>query len=183
MVLVDPATGTGYVIQSVTMQNQVNLLTGLTLNAPLYGIIPEYRYYTARVGHGFFQEPYKISCNANDQQQLLWLHSITMYSLLRYRQALLEHDGYAESIISSSKIYANSDYSDAGQVIWARDINITGQVENRWYMAPHRIIENVAYGNANGSEGGIKISSNITNTFEDPNTVDWVTIADSLDSE
>lgn len=176
MVLVDPATGNGYVIQSVTVANQVNLLTGLTINAAVYAIIPQYQFYETKIGHVFMQEPYKIVCNAMDQQTLLWLHSIAVYSLLRYRQTLLEKDGFAESAISSSKMYANPDYSDAGQVIWSRDINLTGQVENRWYMQPHRIIENVAYGNANGYEGGIKIISNITDTFEDLNTVNWSTL-------
>jgi hypothetical protein len=103
MVLVDPATGNGYVIQSVTVANQVNLLPNLSLTASSYGIIPEYQYYVTQIGHTFMQEPYKITCNAMDQQTLLWLHSITVYSLLRYRQALLEKDGYAESMISSSK--------------------------------------------------------------------------------
>ena len=178
MVLIDPSTGNGYVIQSITTANEVNLLPGLELTAPLYGIIPEYRYYVSKIGHTFMQEPYKITCNAMDQQTLLWLHSITVYSLLRYRQALLEKDGYAESVISSGKIYVNPDYSDAGQRIWARDINLTGQVENRWIMQPHRIIENIAYGNANGYEGGVKIISNITDTVENPNDVLWSTLAD-----
>lgn len=178
MVLVNPVNGNGYVIQSVTMQNQVNLLAGLSIESTNYGIIPEYQYYEAKIGHTFMQEPYKVVCNAMDQQTLLWLHSITVYSLLRYRQVLLEKDGYAESLISSSPMYANQDYSDTGQVIWSRDINITGQVENRWYMQPHRIIENVAYGNPNGSDGGMKIISNITDTFENLNTVNWSTLQD-----
>lgn len=177
MVLVDPSTGNGYVIQSVTMANQVNLLTGLTINATAYGIIPEYQFYETKIGHTFMQEPYKIVCNANDQQTLLWLHSITVYSLLRYRQVLLEKDGYAESLISSSPMYPNQDYSDAGQVIWSRDVNLTGQVENRWYMQPHRLIENISIGNANGYEGGVKIISNLTDTAEDLSTVNWSTLA------
>jgi hypothetical protein len=177
MVLVNPANGNGYVIQSVTVANQVNLLTGLTIPTGSYGIIPEYQYYVTQIGHTFMQEPYKITCNANDQQTLLWLHSIAVYSMLRYRQALLEKDGYAESMISSSPMYPNPDYSDAGQVVWSRDINITGQVENRWYMQPHRIIENISIGNANGYEGGVKIISNITDTFENPATVNWSTLA------
>jgi hypothetical protein len=177
MVLVDPSTGTGYIIQSVTVQNAVNLEIGLNpLGAALYGIIPKYQYYETKIGHTFMQEPYKITCNAMDQQTLLWLHSIAVYSLLRYRQVLLEKDGYAESMISSGKIYPNPDYSDAGQVIWSRDIDITGQVENRWYMQPHRILENVLFPN-----GGIKIISNITDTFEDLSTVNWSTIAESLE--
>jgi hypothetical protein len=181
MILVDPVNGVGYVIQSITMQNQVNLLTGLTIGAGLYGIIPEYQYYSTRIGHTFMQEPYKVTCNANDQQTLLWLHSIAVYSLLRYRQTLLEKDGYAESLISSSGMYPNPDYSDPGQTIWSRDINLTGQVENRWYMQPHRIIENALIGNGDGLTGGVKIISNITDTFEDLSNVNWSTIAESLE--
>lgn len=178
MVLVFPANGIGYVIQSVTMANQVNLLTGLQIEAGNYGIIPKYQIYQSKIGHSFFQESYRITCHGMDQQTLLWLHSITMYSLLRYRQVLLEKDGFAESMITSGKIYPNGDYSDAGQVIWSRDIEITGQIENRWVVQPHRYIENFAYGNANGYEGGLKIISNITDTFQDLNDVNWSTIAD-----
>lgn len=178
MILVNPATSTGYIIQSVTVANQVNLLTGLSIQSGTYGIVPEYHYYEARIGQTWMREPYKITCNANDQQTLLWLHSIATYSLLRYRQVLLEADGYAESMISSSPIYPNPDYSDAGQVIWSRDINITGIVPARWISQPHRIIENIAIGNGNGYEGGIKILSNITDNFEDLSTVSWSTLAD-----
>ena len=183
MVLVDPATGNGYPIVSITVANQVNLSINLTLNAAKYGIIPQYQYYETKIGHTFMTEPYKIVCNAMDQQSLLWLHSITVYSLLRYRQALLEKDGYAESLISSSPMYPNQDYSDAGQVIWSRDIDITGQVENRWYMQPHRLIEDVSIGNGDGYTGGVKIITNITDTAEDLSTVNWSTIAESLEDE
>lgn len=190
MILVNPVTGTGYVVQNITAPNSVNLLPGLTLSSTNYGIISQYQYYETKIGHTFMQEPYKITCNAMDQQTLLWLHSITVYSMLRYRQVLLEKDGYAESLISSSPMYANPDYSDAGQVIWSRDINLTGQVENRWYMQPHRIIENSLMGVGGGPDGnddtytgGIKIISNITDTFEDLNTVNWSTIQDFVDSQ
>ena len=178
MVLVFPQNGVGYIVQGVTQANQVNLLTGLDIPAGNYGIVPKYQVYQSKVGHTFMNESYRVTCHANDQQTLLWLHSIIVYSLLRYRQVLLEKDGYAESLINSGKIYPNGDYSDAGQIIWSRDIEITGQVENRWIIQPHRFIENVAYGNANGYEGGIKIISNL-NDIADPNLneVNWSTLA------
>jgi hypothetical protein len=181
MVLVNPATATGYVIQSITVDNQVNLLPSLSIQAANYGIIPQYQYYESKIGHTFMQEPYKIVCNAGDQQTLLWLHSIVVYSLLRYRQVLLEKDGFAESMISSSGMYPNPDYSDAGQVMWSRDINLTGQVENRWWMQPHRIIEQTILGNGEGFTGGLKIISNITDTFENLETVNWSTLKDIAD--
>ena len=177
MVLVDPATGNGFIIQSVTEANQVNLLPGLNVPIATYGIIPHYQTYQARVGHTFMQETYKITCNSMDQNSVLWLWSIAVYSLLRYRQVLLEKDGFAESMISSSGMYPNPDYSDAAQIMWARDITLVGQVESRWIEQPHRYIENVAIGNGNGYQGGIKIISNTTDTFEDLSTVNWSTLA------
>jgi hypothetical protein len=177
MVLVNPATGTGYIIQSITIANQVNLLPGLPLPVGQFGIIPEYQFYESKIGNTFMQEPYKITINCMDQQTLLWLHSIVVYSLLRYRQVLLEKDGYAESLVSSGPMYPNPDYSDSGQIIWSRDVNLTGQVQNRWIMQPHRLIENVSIGNGNGYEGGIKIISNITDKLENLETVNWSTLA------
>jgi hypothetical protein len=179
MVLVDPTNGIGYIIQSITVANQVNLEVSLDIPpGQYYGIIPKYQYYQSRIGHTFMQEPYKITVNGLDQQTLLWLHSIVVYSLLRYRQVLLEKDGYAESTISSGPMYPNPDYSDAGQIIWSRDINLTGQVENRWIIQPHRFIENIAIGNGNGFEGGIKILTNLTDKAENLETVNWSTLAD-----
>jgi hypothetical protein len=172
MALVDPTTGSAYVVQSVVSSTQVQLLTGLSLNATLYGVIPEYRYFEARIGGTFFQESYKVSCKAMDQNTLLWLHAIATYSLLRYRQSLLEADGFAESVVKSGKMYPDPDYSDAGQVIWARDITLEGQVENRWIEQPHRYVEDIVF------PGGLKILSNLTDTFENPDTVNWQTLQD-----
>jgi hypothetical protein len=177
-VLVDPATGNGFIIQSVLSANQVMLLMGLSPNAATYGIIPQFQTYEAKVGHTFMQESYKITCNSMDQNSLLWLWSITVYNLLRYRQVLLEKDGFAESMISSGKIYPNPDYSDAGQVIWSRDITLVGQVESRWWSQPHRYLESVSLGNGDGFTGGVKILSNLTDTVEDLNTVNWSTLRD-----
>jgi hypothetical protein len=171
-ILVDPATGNGYVIQGVLTATTLQLLPNLVFTAQKYGVLPEYQYYETRVGHTFMKETYTIECNAMDQQTLLWLHSIAIYSLLRYRQPLLEADGFAESVISSSGMYENPKFSDGGQVIWSREIKIVGQVENRWWMQPHRVIEDVAF------TKGLKILSNITDTFEDITKVNWSTLRD-----
>ncbi len=183
MILVNPANGSGYIIQSITVQNQVNLLTGLSIPSGNYGILPEYQFYVTKIGHTFMQESYRVTAHAMDQQTLLWLWSIVVYSLLRYRQALLEKDGFAESMISSGKMYPNPDFSDGAQVIWSRDVNLTGQVENRWFAQPHRIIENIAVGNGGGYEGGVKIISNLNDTNENLSNVNWSTIIDSLEDE
>jgi hypothetical protein len=176
-VLVDPSTGNGYVIKSVKSATEIGLLLNLTLSAPTYAIIPQFQAYQARVGHAFMQENYSVTCHGMDQQTTLWLHSIVMYLLLRYRQSLLEAQGGAESIIRSTKMYANEDYSDAGQIIWSRSINLSLQTESQWIMQPHRYIESISLGNDDGFTGGVKIISNLTDT-EDLSTVNWSTLRD-----
>ena len=182
MVLVDPATGTGAKILGASAGG-ISLGSGLSLTATKLGVIPQYQFYEAKVGHAFFNESYVIGTHAMDQQTSLWLHSIVMYSLLRYRQALLEQNGFAQTVIKNSKMYPNGDYSDNSQVIWSRDITVSGQTENTWIMAPHRFIETVNVPTApdsSGYVGGIKILSN-QNTQGDLGSLDWTTIVDELD--
>ena len=189
MILVNPTNGTGYVIQNVAGKNQINLLMGLSIEVGSYGIIPEYQYYESKVGHTFMKEDYDIVCHGMDQQTLLWLHTIVTYILLRYRQTLLESQGGAESVIRSTKMYPNPDYSDAGQVIWSRSINLSLQTESRWIMQPHRLLETSSLGqgglstpeNPDGFTGGLKIISNKNDIEEDLSTVNWSTIAESLE--
>src|SRR5665213_2258564 len=49
MVLADPLTGNGYVVEGVIGPNQIQLLPNLNLNAAKYGIIPKYQYYETRI--------------------------------------------------------------------------------------------------------------------------------------
>lgn len=183
-ILVNPANGQGYVIQD-TYGEGVIIEEGLTLDTEVFGIIPKFGYYKARVEHTFFQETYNIGCHAHgDQQVLLWLHSIALYSILRYREGLLEHNGFAESSVSSGEMMLNQNMSsEAGEFIWTRVITLTGQVENSWIKSPRRYLETVALkGNLDGGyEGGIQILSNLDNVLDDVQDVNWFTVKD--DSE
>lgn len=182
MVLVDPATGTGFKILSVD-GNGISVGPNMTLSAAKYGVVPQYQIYQAKIGHTFLAESYDIECSAMDQQTTIWLHSIVLYCLLRYRQALLEADGFAESMIKNTQLYLNQDYGNEGASIWSRSINLTGQTEPTWIMAPHRFVETVNFKDPDRPEGyfgGIKIVSNLNDT-EDLSGVNWATIADSLE--
>lgn len=179
MILVDPATGNGYAILDVA---SVGILIdqNLTLTATQFAVVPQFQFYQARVEHAFFQETYKIDCHTHgDPQSLLWLHSIVLYSILRYRESLLEANGFGQSSISSSDMYANPAYSGpGGEIAYSRSITLTGMVENTWIKAPKRIIEKVALGNGlnAGFTGGIKILSNFDTAIPDDNS--WNTVYD-----
>lgn len=190
MILVNPANGQG--TQIIGFEGQSILIQpGLeNLDASKLAIVPQYQFYTARLEHSFFQETYQIGCHAPDPQSLLWLHAIVLYSLLRYREGLLEANGFTESVINSSDMFINEYFSGmSGQdEILTRNITLTGQVENKWVKSPWRTIENTqikaqnqaAIGptNVNGVVAGIQILSNITSTVAQQQQTDWSTIQD-----
>lgn len=191
MILVNPDTGDGYVINDITPAG-VLIQSGLSITINRLAVVPQNQFYKARIEHSFFQETYNISCHVHgDPQTLLWLHSITLYSILRYREGLLENNGFTEGVVSSSDLMVNNNYPGVGgEEVFTRVITLTGQVENSWIKSPRRIIEVVGLndrpnqiGDGNGGDapndgysGGIKILSNLDTAIEDNNI--WTTIED-----
>lgn len=176
MVLVNPASGQGYVIQDITGDG-IEIESGLEIKASQFGVIPEHAYYQARVEHAFFDETYIIGCHAHgDTQNVLFLWSIVKYSILRYRESLLEANGFAESTISS----AGPDFDEAfttagGEKAWARFMTLNGQIENSWIKSPRRFIEAIALREAvgDGYIGGISIISNTDPPAINKNNSNW----------
>lgn len=182
MILVDPATGNGYVIEDVVSQGVV-IESNLTITAQKLAVVPQHQFYEARVEHTFFQETYNIGIHSHgDPQVLLWLHSIVLYSILRYRESLLEAQGFTQSSLSSSDMMLGMlQAGEGGEQVYSRYITLTGMVENSWIKSPRRIIEKVALKekDANGYRGGIKILSNLdTPEIIDESTQIWTTVED-----
>lgn len=184
MILVDPKTGNGYVIEEITpdaivIEEDLDL-TGIAQLA----VVPKNQFYTARREHSFFQETYQIDCNAHgDPQTLLWLWTVVIYSILRYREGMLEAQGFTQSTVASSAMSPNSFYTTAGgEVVWNRTITLSGMVENSWIKSPRRIIETVALRtkSPNGFKGGIQILSNSEpDSEEGQESVNWYPINES----
>lgn len=183
MVLVNPANGTGYTILGI---NPLGILIEPNQQVPAseLGVVPQYQYYEARIKRTFFEESYVVSCHGHgDIQTVLWLWSIVKYSILRYRESLLEANGFAESYISSNAPDFNREWTtDGGEKAYTRSITLTGQVENTWIAAPHRVIETISLKERKkgGYTGGIKILSN----SEAPDFIDksqeiWYPIKDT----
>lgn len=185
MILVDPQTGSGFSIIDIT-PNGILIASGSDLKSTLLGIVPQFQFYSARIEHTFFQEQYKIGCHSHGNPQvLLWLHSIVMYSLLRYRESLLEANGFAESVFSSSDLSDSAFYTGpGGEEAFDRYITISGQVEFTWIKSPRRTIESVVLKDPNpasgtnaslGYTGGIKMISNLeTPNFIDQSEEAWI---------
>jgi hypothetical protein len=182
MILVNPANSVGYKILDVT-DGIITIEDGINLDATQLAVLPQFAYYEARIEHMFSQDSYTISCYAHgDPQTLIWLHSIVIYTILRYRESLLEGSGFAESVVSSGEVLEDPQYEGpGGELGWVRMINLTGQVENTWIKQPRRFIETVVVEDVDCNEmsGGIKILSNldappIIDTAEET----WYTVQD-----
>lgn len=185
MVLVNPESGYGFIIQALN-GNSVSVTPGQNLAGTEFGILPQYQYYEARVKHSFFDETYAIRCHAHgDIQNTLWLWSIVKYSILRYRESLLEANGFAQSSISSGSPDLNYEWTtDGGEKAYTRGMTLSGQIENTWIAQPQRYIETVALREKEECEyiGGIKVITNLnTPDFIEKTPQMWTTIEDSTE--
>lgn len=191
MILVDPANGQGFVIQDYDDQG-IHIEPGIVIDATQLAVVPQFQFYKARVEHTFFQESCDISCYSHgDPQVAMWLHSIALYSILRYRESLLEAQGFTESTVSNSPLMENQNYSGAnGENSYLKSIQLSGQVENTWVKSPRRVIENVFLREKDGTgpdagyNGGIKILSNLdTPDFIDKSKETWYTVDSDNDDD
>lgn len=178
MILVNPANGQGYVVQDL-QQGGIVINSGLDIEASQFGVLPQYQYYEARIEHAFFDETYMIGCHAHgDTQNVLFLWSIVKYSILRYRESLLEANGFAESSINSAgPDFDESFTTPGGEKAWARFMTLNGQIENSWIKAPRRFVEVAVLRKKVGSGyiGGISIISNTDPSFIDKSGQTWYT--------
>ena len=191
MILVNPANGEGFVIVDAT-DIAILVAPGTVLNAATLAVVPKYQFYEARIEHTFCQLAITIGCHVHgDTQTLLWLHSIVKYAILRYREGLLEAQGFSQTNLSSGDMLEDPNFQGAGgEKAFLRKILLTGQIEESWIKSPRRFIETIALKEqlGNGYVGGIKILSNAdTPDFIDKNKETWYTDAeneiDPLDPE
>ncbi len=187
MVLLNPVTGTGTPVLSINGQT-ILVQPNLELDASQLGVVPQYRYFQTRLGRSFFQETWNLTCATNDPQTLLWLHTIVVFGLLRYRE-FMEHNGVLEITNFSSTDIFNADFSNAeGEEIYCRQITITSKVQQNWPRDLHKKIESVilrdtnpaavTLSNPEGYVGGIRIVSNLTTPALQQNQTAWYTISE-----
>jgi len=78
-----------------------------------------------------FKETYRIGCHSlGEPVNLTYLHSIMVFVLLAYKEALLEGRGFERSVISSSDFVRNQNLDV--ELAYSRFITITGYIRNYW---------------------------------------------------
>jgi hypothetical protein len=184
MVLVNPSNGDGFVIEGV-VDGQIQIQAGIEIDSTQLGVIPQYRFFTSRLGRSFFEENWNITIATNDPQTLLWIHSIAVFGLLRYRE-FYEHNGLYETHFQSTDIF-NPEFSNpGGEEIYCRQITMRGKVEQRFIRGLHRNIESILLRDTNpeavtvedpqGFVGGIRIVANTATPALQQNDQDWYSV-------
>lgn len=88
------------------------------------------------------KEVYAIGCHAGQDYQLMYLHSILTFILLRYKETLLEARGFERTQVNSSDLRKNEAFDP--EEAYSRHIQITGYVRQMWPKAVDARITTVA---------------------------------------
>ena len=103
-----------------------------------------------------FDEQYMVGCHAMQPNEAIYLHSIVVFCLLRYKQRCLEARGFGESVLHSKDLQKNPYFEQVGiaEPVYSRYIAIEGNTRNYW---PKDVIErtsSVVVGIGTGQSGG-----------------------------
>lgn len=184
MLLLDPDTGNAYEIDRVDPKG-IHIKDAPAISLTRCGVIPQHRIWRARRERAGFRENYIISLhNHGDPAPLIWLYSIVMYGLLRYRESLFEKRGLQISSLKATDVVARgSEFQQGADNIYSRYITLSGLVQNSWLKSPTRIIEKVivAEKDDEGFYGsGVKFISNEDTTQEviESDNPNWTTAKD-----
>lgn len=100
-------------------------------------VVPQTSLWNLHREFAFLFEQYDIGCHAaSDPVLALWLRSLVMYILFRYREAYLEARGFEISNISAGPIIINPNFGS--EKVYSCSVKLEGQVEGSWvkYIAP-----------------------------------------------
>lgn len=178
MLLVNSENGNAWTIRGKKTGNKILLDAGTEIDGNLFGIAPRYRGYRARRERIISQENYSIGCHVNgNPSNLLFLFAFVKYSLLRYREGLLEHNNFQLSNLSCTDMIKNQAFETTN--VYSRFIQLSGQAEESWIKTPYRHIEAIDSYDQSNQTIGIKIISNENTGDGDESENDlWVTVSD-----
>jgi len=125
-----------------------------------------------------FKETYRIGLHVGaEPAYLIWLHSIVVFALLRYKEVLLEGRGFERSTFSSNDLSRDTVFETEN--IFTRYLTISGHVRQYWPKIVSRPID-VVQGEfrVSGEDADVRLAD----TGEDPNEALWMGNLDSIDA-
>jgi hypothetical protein len=168
MVVLD-AIGKAHVIKEVLDDSSFRITPGTVADFSLARLKAEKPQMYAQLESLSFKETYHLGCHAQSEPvHLTYLHSILVFVLLRYKQALLEARGFERSVISSSDMNFNPNFEN--EVVYSRFINVSGFVRQYWpKLIKERVlgIDTQIQAIKGGKISGVDVNSQIWTGDED----------------
>lgn len=142
-VIYDPKEGAKYKILQVIDDNKIAITPG-PYNLENVSIVPEEDTYIVSFESSVFRESYIIGVHAvSEQKYAIYLHSIILFILLRWKQDLLEARGLERTTIASGPLDENQYFMNTQERVFSRTIQVSGYVRQYWPKTVSSRIENV----------------------------------------
>jgi len=151
--LVDRPNNTAYPILVVTGTDTFTIAPDTTADFTDAIVIPRFQTMGLVRNRSMFTETYQIGCHvAGDPVELLWLHSIVVFCLLRYKEAYLDARGLTRTTFSSSDFLRSPQYEP--QNIFSRYITMSAVVEENWIADVSQKVEGIKLNKLKVIDGG-----------------------------
>jgi hypothetical protein len=132
-ILFSPSIKEGFVITDVLSDNRFVIQTGLNVDFTNAIIMPIDSFYVVSIESCLFKETYLLKCFAqSDPVNLLYLHSILVFILYRYKQEFLEKRGFDRQVTSSGPMYVHQLPQSQNEMTFGRDVTLTGYCRQYW---------------------------------------------------
>jgi hypothetical protein len=133
--LYSPNSKVEYVISSINLNTTNSFYIDEDVRDDFTGafITPAYQTLKVRREIALFQEQYNFKIMVQgDPGQLIWLHTITAYLILKFRKSLLEKKNIFLTTISSGPMFQEQQEQYGGEVVYSREISMEGMCEVTW---------------------------------------------------
>lgn len=142
MVVLTKTGGKYPVLQVTEPLTTVLIKAGTQVDLEDCRLMPASPAYVVDVESANFKETYGIGCHVDSEPiHLIYLHSIVVFILLRYRQDLLEARGFERSSVSSADL--RLDQQALPEFFYDRYVTLSGYVRQSWPKAMNRRVTSV----------------------------------------
>lgn len=130
-----------------------------------------------------FKETYRIGVHVqNEPAHLIWLHSIVVFALQRYKQILIEARGLERTTFGSTQVGRDERFE--AENIFSRYLSLSGFVRQFWPKAVTRTIDGVDFDNYQDG-GGLRVSGQnadveVARTGLEPADQEWIGNLDTI---
>lgn len=131
--LLDTHNNTGYEILEVSSKSfkiEPNCIGVDFRNAQ---IVPRFDTKHVHLESLMFRETYTMGVHASGHQRYaLYLHSILVFIMLRWKEVYLERRGFERSTLASGPLSENENFAGGPEVVFSRTVQTTGYIRQYW---------------------------------------------------